>query len=464
MNRLNPTATTSDFYNQISDSIDEIKNDLREIQKISKQRTDRFLKAVDNLQGIMATDTILRKTKKKAGRCKEYCSHNTEIEAKPKSADEIKSKILNDLKSGIEILKENITPCNLHYFYKPFQLLNSKYLDTSKLYITNQTDDGLCKYIDGTNTTSYTVVYDNTELFTITNTDSETRFANAEESTSGLNFDLEILPGFDKIYTNIDLTTVNSLLSAKDRIEADIKSGIAIYEDQNKNKNNATYGYSQERCNEKINKLEKILEILKSDSIDSTKIEIKDLFGDYLSSKKGYTVFYNGAKLFTINNIDQGKFLDKYIRIKDFELEFHDGYNELYNSIPSVVYADAIGTRDSILNELNQGLEDAKNQEEINNINKILTLLNSNTIDIRQLKQKDFTGSFNIYDDEDNDYNDWTQESGFTVEYNGEPIFSTNKTTGESIDTSFEVELFDYFHVLSSQLLPFNDRQKSILI
>ena len=65
MNRLNPTATTSDFYNQISDSIDEIKNDLREIQKISKQRTDRFLKAVDNLQGIMATDTILRKTKKK---------------------------------------------------------------------------------------------------------------------------------------------------------------------------------------------------------------------------------------------------------------------------------------------------------------------------------------------------------------------------------------------------------------
>jgi hypothetical protein len=441
------TTTLNDDFNQVK----------RLLNQQHETREQQFNKPIKGLRGIENTydfATHNRTIQKKADDCKLYCPHNKEIEAKPKSANEIKNKILNDLKSGVEILEGNNIECNLSHFHKPVQLLNSKDLDISKLDITNQYDDKQCRYKIGAHQTSYTVVYDKIELFTITNIDSPTRFPDAKQSTSGLNFDLKIHPGLDNICSKIDLTTANSLLSAKERIETDIKSGITTFKDQNKN--DISYGRSSTVClYKKINSLEKTLKLLESDSINSTKLEIKDIFGNDFSDMNGYTVFYDNTKLFTINNIDQGYFGKRgYTRIKHFEVKFDDSYYALYNS-SLLVLDDAMNLRNDIQNDLEIGIETIQEHienndtdkeyynEQIENINKMLKLLDSKDIDILKLKQTDFYGLRDINNDIEYDYDDWNIESGYTVLHNDSPLFSIKETTDEkSSNDTFEITLF----------------------
>jgi hypothetical protein len=442
---ISNTSTTT-----LNGDFNQVKRLLNQQNETREQQFNTLIKGLGGIENTYDSATHNRTIQKKAYDCKRYCIHNKEIEAKLKSANEIKSTILDDLKNGIEILKENGNTCDFEPFYKSFQLLNSKDLDTSKLDITNQYDDKQCRYIDGTNKTSYTVIYNNTELFTITNTDSATRFLNTEELTSGLDFDLKIHPGFDSIYSSIDLTTVNSLLNAKERIETDIKSGIAIYEDQNKNDSSHSCSPEKKR-NEKIKSLNKILNLLEDDSIDLTKLEIKDIFGNDFTSPKGYTVYYNGKKLFTINNTDQGMFEIKYTRVKDFEIDYYNDFYELYNS-SSLIHADAMNLTNDIKEDLEIGIETIQEHIEnndtdkeyynkkIEDINKMLKLLDSKDIDILKLRQTNLRGSYDVNDDEYGDYDDWSENNGYTVTHNSIPLFCITQSAN-LYGRDFKIEL-----------------------
>jgi hypothetical protein len=396
-----------------------------------------------------------------------YCYQSKEDQLIPKDANEIKIKILTDIKNGIEILKGNekngyvirYDISEIEQFNRALELLHSNTIDISKLGIIKPYNSKKFKYAEGTNQSGYTVIYNNVELFTIINTDSKTRFP--KDGAPGLSFDLRFHAGFDEVYNDINIVTHDNSLNAKDRIEADINSAIKIYKDK---WSNAKYRTRTSIFRESIISFDKILQLLKTDSIDIDKLQTIDFFSDDISSTMGYTVVYNGVKLFTITNVDELIFETKYTRIKDFKVDFHNGFDELYNSLDSIILTNAIKTKNCIEDDLKEALEviiendNIDTAKKIADINKILQLLNSNAISIIKLKTIDvLVANDDIPNFDYEDVYDNYVETCYNVAHDGNELFSVSETTIRTPEQLgkekyFNVELFDYFNELYSSL------------